>query len=572
MPKKLTPEQAIENALRCGFVPLEPYSGLRSPWKCIREECGHEISAKYEYIQQGTQGCQICSGHLVLGGLNDLASQFPEVAAQANGWDPTRVSSKSGRKLPWRCSMNHSWVAQVASRANGRGCPICSGHTVQVGENDLKTMFPNIAAEADGWDPSLANPGSDAKKTWKCSLGHRWTAAIVKRTSSGQGCPFCSSRRVSPGFNDLSSKFPDVASQAHGWDPTMVTSKSKKKLQWICSEGHIWAAVVSSRTVGNNGCPVCRNLLTIEGVNDLATRFPEIAGQADGWDPRTVNSGSNRRMPWVCHLGHRWVTQVAVRTSRNSGCPICGRKVVLAGFNDLATTHPEVAALAHGWDPTTVISGSHKIREWKCPEGHISKAKVQTRARGVGCPICSNLYLQKGFNDLATTHPDVAAMAHGWDPSMVIAGSHKKYKWRCNEGHIWISDPKHLAFSDRGCPSCTKYGYTPTAEGWFYLLQHPDLDLHQIGISNSPRDRLKQHELGGWELIELRGPMDGVLCQKLEKDALRTLKLRGAKFANKVGIEKFDGYTESWIRASLNVESITQILDWVYEDDKDGLL
>ena len=567
MPMKLTPGRAREIAISRGFVPLEPYLGLRKEWRCRRTHCGHEFFAKYESIQQKTQGCPFCSGHSVLEGFNDLASQFPEIAARADGWDPTTVTSKSGKKMPWRCSLNHSWIAQIASQTNGSGCPICSGHTVQVGFNDLKTRFPEIALQADGWDTSTVNPGSDAKKPWVCAFGHQWVAAIVKRTSSGRGCPYCSNNKVLKGFSDLETKFPEIAAQANGWDPSTVSSQSNRKLEWICSESHVWSATVGSRTAGGNGCPVCRNLLTITGVNDLATLFPDIAKQADGWDPTVVNGGSGNRMSWKCEMGHRWVTQVAVRTSRTSGCPICNRNIVLGGFNDLATTHPEVAAMAYGWDPSTVISGSHKIREWMCSRGHVSKAKIQTRARGVGCPICSNLYIQKGFNDLATTHPEIALMAHGWDPSTVIAGTHKKYLWRCGEGHEWIADPKHLAFSGRGCPSCSKYGYTPAADGWFYFLQHSDLNLYQIGISNTPKDRLRQHELGGWEILELRGPMDGGYTQKFERDALNALKRRKARFANKAGVDKFDGYSEAWTKASLNVTSIKQILDWVYEDE-----
>lgn len=228
--------------------------------------------------------------------------------------------------MAWRCALDHRWTAQVASRTNGSGCPICSGHTVQVGFNDLKTRFPEIAAEADGWDTTVVNPGSDAKKPWVCVRGHKWVAAIVKRTSAKHGCPFCSNNQVLKGFNDLETKFPEIAAEANGWDPTTVSSKSKKKLEWICSKGHVWSAAVGSRTVGGNGCPVCRNWLATTGVNDLTTLFPGIANQADGWDPATVNSGSSKRMPWICELGHRWVTQVAVRTSRNSGCPsVIGR-------------------------------------------------------------------------------------------------------------------------------------------------------------------------------------------------------------------------------------------------------
>ena len=36
---------------------------------------------------------------------------------------------------------------------------------------------------------------------------------------------------------------------------------------------------------------------------------------------------------------------------------------------------------------------------------------------------------------------------------------------------------------------------------------------------------------------------------------------------HKAGIDKFDGYSEAWTKQSLNVTSIKQILDWVYEDE-----
>ncbi len=34
----------------------------------------------------------------------------------------------------------------------------------------------------------------------------------------------------------------------------------------------------------------------------------------------------------------------------------------------LAETHPDIAAQAHGWDPTTVAAMSNKKREWICDE------------------------------------------------------------------------------------------------------------------------------------------------------------------------------------------------------------
>ena len=61
--------------------------------------------------------------------------------------------------------------------------------------------------------------------------------------------------------------------------------------------------------------------------------------------------------------------------------------------------------------------------------------------------------------------------------------------------------------------------------------------------------------------------MDGHLTQKLERDILHALEKRGAILGHKAGVDKFDGYTEAWTKASLNVTSIKQILNWVYKDE-----
>ena len=38
----------------------------------------------------------------------------------------------------------------------------------------------------------------------------------------------------------------------------------------------------------------------------------------------------------------------------------------------------------------------------------------------------------QGVNDLATLNADLVAEADGWDPTTVIGGSNKKYRWKCD--------------------------------------------------------------------------------------------------------------------------------------------
>ena len=60
-----------------------------------------------------------------------------------------------------------------------------------------------------------------------------------------------------------------------------------------------------------------------------------------------------------------------------------------------------------------------------------------------------------GINDLATLHPEVAVEADGWDPSLVLAGTHKKMPWKCSKGHIWSAVVESRTRLDADCPYCT---------------------------------------------------------------------------------------------------------------------
>ena len=329
-------------------------------------------------------------------GENDLKTLFPSIADEVDGWDPATVTSKSSKKFPWKCSKGHKWDATVAHRTNGRGCPYCSNKKVWAGFNDLQTQFPQIAKEADGWDPSTVSYGSAKKVWWKCSKcpDHRWESSVNSRTNRSSGCPFCSGNSVSKGFNDLKTLFPEIAKEwhpikNHSLTPLEITKGSHKKIWWQCKHGHEWKATVNGRTGESKGCPVCANKKVLIGFNDLITKFPEIAKEADGWDPSDALSGSAFKMQWKCSKGHVWKESISKRTKLKTSCPYCSNRKALIGFNDLRTKFPEIATEADGWDPSTVLAGSNKKLTWRCKEGHTWQcAPVMRTYRGSECPHC----------------------------------------------------------------------------------------------------------------------------------------------------------------------------------------
>jgi len=133
---------------------------------------------------------------------------------------------------------------------------------------------------------------------------------------------------------------------------------------------------------------------------------PGLAAEAAGWEPAEVTAGSNRKVLWRCQLGHEWEATANNRT-KGTGCPTCCGRKVLAGFNDLATTRPDLAAQATWWDPKTVTAGTSRKLAWRCPLGHEWEAAVVDRTKGSGCPVCGGKQVLPGFNDLATTNPEL---------------------------------------------------------------------------------------------------------------------------------------------------------------------
>lgn len=426
-------------------------------------------------------------------------------------------------------------------------------------KQSLKSSHPLIAEEAHGWDPDKITPGSQKKLSWKCANGHVWEAIVNNRTRQKQGCPYCSGKRLIAGVNDLASQFPDVATGADGWDPHLIHQQSNKIVDWKCALGHRWKDSVGNRTGKRYGCPFCSGKRVLAGFNDLATTNPNLAAESFNWDASQVTAFSNKKVQWKCRKGHIWKVSINNRSSHKTGCPTCSGQKILSGFNDLATINPILAGEASGWDPSKVAQWSHKKVNWKCPLGHLYKARIADRSNGDSCPICIGKKVLKGFNDLATKNPELAKQALGWDPTTLTPNSNKIVMWNCQDGHKWKASVNHRS-NDRGCPSCAKSGFDPNLDGYLYLLIHPIWEMYQIGITNFPEKRLATHGRRGWQVIELRGPMEGSLAQDWETGMLRMLRGKGANLGTSELQGAFDGFTESWSIDNYAVSNLVQLM------------
>jgi len=524
-------DQGLNGNLR----PADVLAGSRkSVWWCCENLPKHSFQMPL-FARSSGHGCNVCSGHVVVAGINDLASQSPRLFAE---WDadrnrgvrPDEITEYSNKRVWWKCQENpaHVWSAAPNNRKKN-GCPGCSGHLLIKGVNDLATLHPSLAKQ---WSQELNN----------------------------------------------------------GKTPDSIGQSSKEKIWWKCPKDatHVWQASLQNRVRKNYGCPICSNLLLKKGYNDLRTLYPTIAEEFDqtkniGTTASDLLAGSETKVWWRCSTDsrHSWSASVYSRTKQGSGCLICSNNVIIAGVNDLQTTAPQ---LMETWHPTKNLpllpsetsAGTHRSVWWRC-DSHIDhewKTSPVNRKR-TSCPYCSNKKVLSGFNDLQTLNPELASDWHPTlngevKPSGVAPNSNKKFWWVCfnDSSHEWLA-----VVSGRnrggGCPRCNNGGFDTTRPGIFYFIQHPIFLASKVGITNLGRnsDRLASWQKTGWYVVKTIEFERGLSALNLETRVLRWIRkeiglnpyLSAAELSPLGGwSETFatDGIDEKLVLEKIQIESI----------------
>lgn len=283
-------------------------------------------------------------------------------------------------------------------------------------------------------------------------------------------------------------------------DPTKTPIGSHKIALWNCENSHTFESAVRNRINGTQ-CPFCSGKKKIAGVNDLKTLYPEIYSELspnNTADLTAIASKSNKKLLWVCSIGHEYYSTPNSRISGDSKCHYCSNRKLLKGFNDLATTHPE---LLESWDfaknmvsPTDVFTGSKNKYWWLCNLRHSYAMPGGKRTDGQGCPYCNKGTLLIGFNDLLTKFPEIArewdAEKNEMSSNQIIAGSGYKAWWICDSGHSCKASLGNRTSRRSGCPDCSKR----VSRGELEVRKFAESVIRKSSISSS-REIISPYEL-----------------------------------------------------------------------------
>lgn len=302
----------------------------------------------------------------------------------------------------------------------------------------------------------------------------------------------------------LKSEYPLIAELWHPvlngvLTPADVPPHSNKKVWWGCSEGHAYQRTVDKQvTRANIVCPVCNGKLYVAGVNDVKSKFPEVADEWNyeingGKRPEQFSFISSERVGWKCkECGTEWVTRIKNRCLKGHGCPQCASKKRWKKRYSNMTSGITEPSLLEEWDyelnekgPECYTPKSNATVFWHCKKcGYRYPAKISNKANGRKCACCQRKVVVPGKNDLATTHPN---LAKEWDyernenltPQMVLYGTRKKVYWKCPAGHSYLAAINHRTSygHETNCPICSSGRQTSFAEQavYFYVKKYfPD--------------------------------------------------------------------------------------------------
>lgn len=256
--------------------------------------------------------------------------------------------------------------------------------------------------------PNDITKGIDKRVWWKCPVAddHEWEASLLDRTRRGNKCPMCARKNKVVLSNCVATTHPEIVKQWHPTKNERLTplnclSGSKKKIWWICENGHEWNACLNNRTCNLSGCPHCiKNPLPEDLISQWHSK--------NKLNPNQVDLKGRDKVWWKCPIAddHEWEATLCNR-AKGTGCPCCALHKVVKS-NCLATTHPEIASQWHSdniLNTNEVMAGSTKKYWWQCDKNkkHKWEARIVSRTTsGSGCPYCKSSNGEKLIEKILT--------------------------------------------------------------------------------------------------------------------------------------------------------------------------
>lgn len=316
----------------------------------------------------------------------------------------------------------------------------------------------------------------------KCLIDNNEWKISPLNTLHGEGCPICGHQKT---ISKQRKSHEQYVQELSVINPNIEVLEpyinySTKIFHRCRIDDYIWK--VSPTSILKNGCPKCSSVAKVTH-EDYCKRLKIINPNIKPIE-HYVNMKTN--ILHKCKIdGYEWNLK-PLNAIKGRGCPVCSNKIIIEGYNDFQSTHPNIAK-DWNWElnkikPTEIASGSNKDVWWTCPIcNHNYKAKISNRVyNDLQCPQCCIVhkksirelkvyyYIKKYFDDAISGYKnDNITELDIFIPSLNIGVEYDGERWHkdinrdikkdniCKDNGI-----KLIRIREKGCPNyiseCTK--------------------------------------------------------------------------------------------------------------------
>lgn len=464
----------------------------------------------------------------------------------------------------------HPWDAVVYSRAAGGRCPYCQNRRVGFGNDlatqfpeVAATWHPTLNGDRT---PDTVAPRSNSRAWWLGECGHTWDTIVANRTNKTRsGCPYCANQKVGYG-NDLATRFPGLSTEWHptrngDLTPSQVTAGARSNVWWLCSSGHEWRAMVFKRSKGAD-CESCGLVGLSELEIGLYAELKAVLGKqmapikhdvrvsaADGVKVRVdVLVGTIA----VEFDGSYWHKDKENRDREKTGqLKDLGYSVIRVREHPLEALSPQDALVRRA--PTAhdvAVAALEGMLACDLIEDAAAESARRYILNGVAlaeaeaAQIIASLRLRE-YGELSLTEkfPEVAGEWHpelngDLKPDQVMAHSGKKVWWLCSAGHPYQTPIAQRTLDGTGCGWCSGRYVTPETSLAVVRPELADQWHPTLNGELTPADVLPHSGLTVWWLCaeghatqdKLADRAKGMVCQECPKSRRRTETSLAARF------------------------------------------
>ncbi len=492
---------------------VNSYSKLR--WQCAE---GHEWEATTAHIKNHGSWCPECGHKRTADKRRGSIEEMQKLAKSRGGKCLSKEYVNKKAKLRWRCAEGHEWETSPDNIQSGCWCSQCYYKRSADERRGSIEEMQKLAKSRGGKCLSEEYMNSGTKLRWRCAEGHKWEATASNVKDKGSWCPICSSslgeRICREYFEQIFNKsFPAVFPkwlrnkegfllQLDGYCESLglafehqgtqhyrqisffhTNSNSYKKRvrddrlkRRICRNRGV--VMIEIPQIGSQNFPLdkvqsfiikeCKARgvtipLAAEKKNidiNRVYRIPiaiarmrelqELARSRGGKCLSKEYVNNHTKLRWMCAEGHEWEA-VPSSIMQSSWCPKCAGKAPLS-----IEEMQKLAKSRGGKCLSKEYVNNHTKLRWMCAEGHEWEAVPSSIMQSSWCPKCGNKRSADKRRGSIEEMQKLAKSRGGKCLSEEYIDANTRLRWRCAEGHEWMTTASSVKNNGSWCLWCAR--------------------------------------------------------------------------------------------------------------------